>query len=125
MTMATNQELHQSILTNLSAIGKELELLSDDAASDLNRALVNIDNTLSEYAEYIREDRQQQRHRQIPYPGPKLAALGATMDMSGWCSECGEYLDRKSHTAAILNPDGTTHRHPQPWRLGPKPPETN
>lgn len=62
--------------------------------------------------------------RQIPHPGfpDGLNGRPIMLDMSGWCTECGRYLERKNEKAAIYDP-GTLrkHSHPVPWRLGPKP----
>ncbi len=62
-----------------------------------------------------------QEYRQVPHPSFRVLS-GIMMDISGWCSECGVYLERQPNHGPILNPDGhDTHRHSQPWKLGPKP----
>jgi hypothetical protein len=63
-----------------------------------------------------------QAFREIPYPRPDLAARGITLALSGWCSDCGVYLSRRSGSEPILDP-GTLrpHSHPRPWQLGPRP----
>jgi hypothetical protein len=63
-----------------------------------------------------------QAFREVPYPRPELAARGMTIALSGWCSECGAYLQRRSGSEPILDPGtGRAHSHHRPWQLGPRP----
>lgn len=47
---------------------------------------------------------------------------GAEYDqrLRGWCSACGAYLQREHPARPILDADGTTHSHTEPWSLVPK-----
>lgn len=60
--------------------------------------------------------------REVPYPMPALAARGITLALSGWCSECGRYFERRSVNEPIIDPrTGETHRHSRPFEIGPRP----
>jgi hypothetical protein len=37
--------------------------------------------------------------------------------LKGYCSVCGQWLERERLDLPILDPDGTTHRHDRPWKL--------
>jgi cytochrome P450 len=45
----------------------------------------------------------------------------ADRPLSGWCTVCGQYMQRPSRHVPLLNADGKTHRHSRPWDLGERP----
>lgn len=59
--------------------------------------------------------------RPVELPRPSDDGPGTRQLMSGWCTECSEYLERKSQDDAVMDASGQTHRHSNPWKLGPPP----